>query len=161
MSKHGAVEPKVEWDAVWLNVATRLSQDSLAPKFLTEDDLRVATLRALELQIDVMQYAHTECDAASLGGIPRGRIDLVINTSGGQPWSSSNTYLDHGKGHRLGHFTLMACYPIPTELPYWRPEPRSNLDYNCSLRMQDFSATCGGCQRDLRNTGEASPHREA
>jgi hypothetical protein len=71
-------ELHVDWHTVWQEVATQLSKDRLVPKFLTEDGIRVATLRALVTQIDIWRGADVEYPAVSLGGTGFDRLDLVI-----------------------------------------------------------------------------------
>ena len=74
----GTSAPAVDWTAVWSAVAMQLREDKFAPKFLTEDGVRLATLRALDEQIDVVRYAEIEYGSVHVGGEQLGRIDLVV-----------------------------------------------------------------------------------
>lgn len=71
-------ESPLDWAAVWQAVASDLSGDKLAPKFLTEDGVRMATLRVLGRHLDVVQHADVEYGAVNLGGGRSDRLDLVV-----------------------------------------------------------------------------------
>jgi hypothetical protein len=73
----------VDWRAVWSTVAESLTEDSFVPKFLTEDAIRIATLHALNVQLDVIQCADTEYPAINLEGEQLGRLDLVVQAAAG------------------------------------------------------------------------------
>jgi hypothetical protein len=68
----------ISWSAVWHSVARELTEDNLPPKFLTEDRIRTATLRALNMQIDLALHADIESLAVNLGGMKNDRLDLVV-----------------------------------------------------------------------------------
>jgi hypothetical protein len=69
----------IDWPEVWSTVADQLREDRLVPQFLTEDGIRVATLRAMDAQIDVNQIAQIEYGASQLGGGKLDRLDLVAH----------------------------------------------------------------------------------
>lgn len=73
----------IDWSAVWRSVTTHLIEDKLPPKFLTEDRIRTATLRALDTQIDLTPNADIEYPAVNLGGIKGDRLDLVVREPAG------------------------------------------------------------------------------
>lgn len=114
----------VDWSAVWSTVAESLTEDSFVPKFLTEDAIRIATLRALNVQLDVIRCADTEYRAISLDdGEPLGRLDLVVQAASGatvvefkyprEPRQKEPPWPDHLGGvlsdtYRLG---ILSCSP--------------------------------------------------
>lgn len=71
------------WLLVWQSVATELTEDTLPSKFLTEDRIRTATLRALGVQIDLALYADIESLAGNLGGVKNDRLDMVVQEGPG------------------------------------------------------------------------------
>jgi hypothetical protein len=70
----------IDWVAVWSSVTEGFAEDKFVPKFLTEDAIRIATLRALYAQLDVVRYADTEYPAINLNGEQLGRLDLVVQS---------------------------------------------------------------------------------
>jgi hypothetical protein len=79
MHKTGrAFKQAINWLAVWHSVAMELIEDKLPPKFLTEDRIRTATLRALDMQIDLGLHVDIESLAVNLGGMKNDRLDLVV-----------------------------------------------------------------------------------
>lgn len=118
-----APQSAVDWDAIWQAVTEDLVEDPFVPKFLTEEGVRLATLRALSSQVDVVACATTEYPALDLGGDPGGRLDLVVQQGSGtmvvgfkflrEPKQKLPPWPDHLGGvlaetHRLGVLRYLA-----------------------------------------------------
>jgi hypothetical protein len=79
----GASAQPIDWLLVWRSVAAELAEDKLPPKFLTEDRIRTATLRSLDMQIDLASHAEIESLAVNLGGMKNDRLDLAVQEGAG------------------------------------------------------------------------------
>lgn len=73
-----AYTPKpIAWHDVWDYVADSLATDELIPDFMTEESVRIMTLRGLSRQVQLSIQARIECSAGGLGGRQGDRLDLV------------------------------------------------------------------------------------
>jgi hypothetical protein len=134
----------VDWRSAWSAVAEGLATDRFVPKFLTEDAIRMTTLRALNDQLDVIRYADTEYPAVNLDGEQLGRLDLVVLATAGatvvefkyprEPRQKLPPWPDHLGGVLSDTYRLGILTPAARK---WSAASRYSYQLMHSLAMSD------------------------